>query len=447
VEDRTLVVGAGPAGLAAARRFAELGLPFEVTEANDDVGGVWYYGSPRSPAYESLHCNSSRRLTEFPDFPMPASYPIYPDHRQAWRYLVRFADQYRLRDHIRFQREVRQATRAKDADGWLVEFSDGTSESYSAIVAASGAQTEPAYPRFWQDQNGRPPSSLQRRLRPAAVFHSFYYRRPEVFRGRRVVVVGGGNSAFDIAADAASVAEGAFLSLRRGYHVIPKMVFGRPSDAFAEPSARLGVPLAIRRIFFRLLVDISVGRPEAYGLPRPDHRLLDSHAVLGARALARISEGDLEPIGEIERIEGANLILKDGTELADIDVVVLATGYSRDIAYIDREHLAWSGGGPNLYLHVFHPERDDLFLIGGHLELLAGGWPMYDLQARLIGLYLLGLAAGRPQARRFRQAKREPNPDLKRGLYRIETLRDRYGVDFVRYRRVLQRWIRRLSGA
>src|SRR5262245_40625316 len=227
------VIGAGAAGLTAARHLAASAIPFEVIEREHDVGGIWDASLPHSPVYRSAHLISSKPLTQFPDFPMPREYPDYPDHAQALTYLRAYARAFGLYDHIRFGQTVERAER--DGPGeWRVTLGDGTTRTYSGLIVASGVHSVPALPTV--------PGRFE-----GATMHSCGYKSPEIFLARRVLVVGAGNSGCDIAAEAGRHAAQAFLSVRRGYHFIPKYSFGRPTDQVGEVGHRLRLPLAVRR--------------------------------------------------------------------------------------------------------------------------------------------------------------------------------------------------------
>ena len=220
----TCIIGAGPAGLAAARALKARGLPYTHLERHTAVGGLWDIDNPGTPLYESAHFISSRTMSAFSGYPMPDDYPDYPNHRQILAYLRGFADAYDLTDSIEFGVEVTAIE--PTADGrWRVLRSDGTASEHDQVVAASGVQWDPIVPELPDGYTGE-------------VRHSVTYRSAEELKGRRVLVVGAGNSGCDIACDAARSADHAVLSVRRGYWFIPKHVFGIPptcSPRTAQP--------------------------------------------------------------------------------------------------------------------------------------------------------------------------------------------------------------------
>ena len=215
-------MGAGPAGLAAARWLKALDVPFEAFERNPDVGGIWNIDFKDSPMYESAHFISSRTLSGFRDFGMPDSYPDYPSHRQILRFIESYADRHDLRRRFRFGVAI-EAARPDGAGGWRVRFSEGSERTYAGIITAVGGEWRPHIPKLPGNFTGE-------------IIHSRDYKHPRRFEGRRVLIVGAGNSGCDLACDASRAAERAMISLRRGYYFVPKHIFGRPADVFAaEP--------------------------------------------------------------------------------------------------------------------------------------------------------------------------------------------------------------------
>jgi Flavin-binding monooxygenase-like len=411
------VIGAGAAGLAAARRLQRASIPFEVIERERDVGGIWDVSLPHSPVYHSAHLISSKPLTQFPDFPMPLEYPDYPDHAQALAYLRSYARRFGLYDHIRFGQSVERAERA-EGGGWEVSFAHGETRRYDALIVASGIHWMPIMPRMAGTFDGER-------------IHSCGYKTPEIFRGKGVLVVGAGNSGCDIAVDACQHASRTFLSMRRGYHFIPKYAFGRPIDQVGELGLKLRLPLAVRRALNELVLKVVVGRPQEYGLPRPDHRLLESHPIVNSRILPAIRRGELRPKPDVVEFGGREVVFKDGTS-EPIDLIVFATGYHVTFPFLEPRHL----NSLDFYLHVFHPTYDDLFILG-MIQPDSGVWPLMDLQARAVAGYL--------RAGEGRALKQGPRPDLGGGIRYVKSERHRYEVEHSTYARQLRRVIRLLE--
>jgi cation diffusion facilitator CzcD-associated flavoprotein CzcO len=190
--------------MVALKALVSAGVPVVCFEKGDRVGGNWVFRNTNgmSASYRSLHINTSRERMEYSDFPMPKSYPDFPHHTQIKQYLEAYVDHFDLRRHIRFSTGVQHA--AQHDGGWLLTLEDGSTEQFDALVVANGHHWDPALPDppFPGVFDGRQ-------------LHSHDYVEPEPFRGLRVVVVGRGNSAMDIAVELGEVADRVFLSARR----------------------------------------------------------------------------------------------------------------------------------------------------------------------------------------------------------------------------------------
>jgi hypothetical protein len=419
------VIGAGAAGLAAARHLQAGSIPFELVEREQDVGGLWDASLPHSPVYRSAHLISSKPLTEFPDFPMPRDYPDYPDHAQALDYLRSYADAFGLYRSIHFGRTVERAERGEGGE-WKVTFGNGETRLYSGLIVASGIHWVPNVPEVPGTFDGE-------------CIHSSRYKTPEIFRNKRVLVVGAGNSGCDIAVEAGQHAARTFLSVRRGYHYIPKYAFGRPIDQVGEIGLRLHLPLFIRRPLNQLLLRIVVGRPDQFGLPRPDHKLLESHPIVNSQILQSLGQGDIHPKADLQELRGREVLFKDRTtEL--IDLIVYATGYRVSFPFLAPQHLNSTDGRPNFYLHVFHPTCDDLFIVG-MIQPDSGVWRLMDLQARAVARYIAATRSNGAGLRKVRSLKRGPPPDLGGGIRYVASDRHRYEVEHSSYGRRLKKLI------
>lgn len=425
---RYCIVGAGTSGLAVAKNFLAAGIPFDCLEREDDIGGNWYFGKPNSSVYASTHLISSKRLTEYTDFPMPVEYPEYPHHKQVHEYLRDYADMFGLYDHIEFNTSVE---RLEPLDtGWQATLSTGEQRTYRGIVVANGHNWKPNLPKYTGTFAGE-------------TLHSSEYKTPDTLRGKRVLVVGGGNSGCDIAVDAAVHADQALLSLRRGYHVLPKFFKGIPIDQFNERWLAWRMPLWLRRLGARLVIRWALGPAEQAGLPRPDHKLFESHPIINSQLHYHLGHGDLEVRPNIEQFDGQCVRFIDGSE-QEVDLVIFATGFQISFPFIDREHLNWRNGKPQLFLNIFHPERDDLFC-AGLIQPDSGQWGLVDYQAQLITRYLQSREQPSPASHWFENLKKAADETANGGIRYLNTSRHLLEVEHFSYRRQLQKLIARLS--
>ena len=428
--DTVCIIGAGSSGLAGAHRLMEQGFRVEVIERTDDVGGLWSFGSPASRVFATTHLVTSKRMTEFPDFPMPADYPDYPSHGQAEAYLRLYARYYGIWEHIQFGTSVTAVERSTDGRGWDVTVDDGTTRRYHAVIVANGHNWSPRWPDFPGEFAG-------------ILLHAAEYRDAEMLRGKRVVVVGGGNSGCDIVCDAATVGAQAVHSLRRGYHVIPKYVFGMPIDQWAERFARRRVPLNMRRAVGRMVLKASSQELWRYGYPRPDHRLWETHPVINTQLIHHVTHGRVTPKPDIARFEGQDVVFTDGSRVT-ADIVVLASGYRIELPFLASHDLEWNGHAPRLYLNLFSPRHDDLFFLG-LTQPSQGQWQLVDHQARVVAAYLRAQRERPDRAARLRARTAGPAPHLGGGVQYLRSPRHALELEHVSYRRRLDRILRQLD--
>jgi thioredoxin reductase len=353
--DRVLVIGAGSSGLAAAKNLRDHGLVADVVEREDDLGGNWNFGKANSRVYESTHMISSKPFTQFPDFPMPDHDPDYLHHSQVLAYLRRYAQHFGLLEVVEFQTTVERCEPDPDG-GWEVELrlADGSAEvrRYGDLVVANGHNWSPKVPSYpGQD-------TFQGEL-----LHAADYKRSDQLAGKRVVVVGAGNTGCDLAVEAAQRAEAAYHSTRRGYWYAPKYALGRPADQVSDLVFSLKLPTRVTQALFELTAKLVVGRYERIGLPTPDHRFLETHPIVNQQLLYYVGHGAVTPKPDVDHFEGREVVFTDGSRVT-ADLVVFATGYLLRFPFLDRSLLNWRDGRPVLYRNVFHPERDDLFVAG-----------------------------------------------------------------------------------
>lgn len=423
------VVGAGPAGLTVAKNFAASGIAFDAFEREADVGGNWHFGQQSSSVSASTHMISSKRLTEYTDFPMPKAFPPYPSHRQALEYLQLYARHFGLYSQIQFNTAVKRIEPAGEL--WSVTLSDGgPPRLYRGVVVANGHHWDPLPHRFAGSFNGQ-------------IMHSRDYKSPEVLRGKRVLVVGAGNSGCDIAVEAAQHAEAAYLSMRRGYHFLPKFLHGRPIDLCADNMHRWGWPLWLQRWVSSIMVGIALGRPQRYGLPAPDHKLFETHPIVNSQLLYYVGHGRIQVLPDVEQLRGDTVRLRDGREVP-VDLIVLAIGYKVSFPFLDSSLVLNEHGRPKLFLNAFHPDYDNFF-VAGLLQPNSGLWGLVDYQAQLMAAYITAQQQNLALAAEFNKLKRTERPDLSHGIAFIESPRHALEVEYFSYRERLKKLIKRFA--
>ena len=414
------IIGAGPGGLLAAAALKARGIPFEIVDAGRQPGGIWDIDRTETPMYESAHFISSRRLSGFPGFPMPDSYPDYPKHDRILAYVRAFARHHDLERHITFAVRVETATR-RHGGGWTITLDSGEERRCRALCVATGTTWYPRVPELPGHFAGE-------------AYHSFHYRSPREFEGKRVLIIGGGKSAADIACDAARSATKAFISLRRGYHFIPKFIFGQPSDVFAHAGPQLPRWLE-ERVFGFLVNRILVGDLTKYGLPKPDHPILRSHPILNTQILHHLGHGDIKARKDVASLDGRTVRFTDGTS-EEIDLIVWATGYDKRFPFLPEAELDRRQGVLDLYLNVFHRRRPDLFFVG-LFETDGAAYGLVGQQADLIATYLDPALDAKTRAT-FDDLRAHDRPDLRGGVRYVASTRHDYYVKGDVYERTLR---------
>jgi cation diffusion facilitator CzcD-associated flavoprotein CzcO len=376
---RTCVIGAGVSGLTAGKALGDRGVDYTCFEASDDVGGNWYFGNPngRSSAYRSLHIDTSKNSISFADFPMDERYPDFPHHSEIHRFLSEYADRFGLRERIRFGTTAEHAER-RSGGGWKIHAGDGETHEFDALLVCNGHHWDPSYAEFPGRFDGE-------------TLHSHHYIDPTDpldLRGKRVVVVGIGNSGVDIVSELSrkGVSERVFISTRSGAWVMPKYIFGRPIDQAVRTIPWL--PLGLQRRAARVLPRLVSGRMEDFGLPHPDHNFLDAHPTVSSELLLRLGSGDAVAKPNIEELLGDRVRFADGT-VEPVDAIIYATGYRISFPFFDPELISAPGNVLPLFKRMFKPGIDDLAFIGLG-QAVPTIFPFAECQSKLAARWLAG---------------------------------------------------------
>ncbi|MBS1878959.1 MAG: NAD(P)-binding domain-containing protein [Actinobacteria bacterium] len=375
------------------RSFELAGIPFEAVEAHSEVGGIWDIENPGSPMYESAHFISSKYRSAYVDHPFGSDVPDYPSHRDVLAYLRGYADLHDLRRHVRFGVTVLSAE--PEADGWSVTFDDGTTQSYAGLFACPGFQRVPNLPEIPGQFAGE-------------IYHVQDYRSRNQFAGKRVLVVGGGNSGVDVACDAAIGADVARISTRRGYWIYPQYVEGLPLDFFSMNT------VASQEALVEWLRS-QVGDLTRFGLPEPDHLPLTHHPIVNSQILHHIGHGELEHRVDVRSFSGKTVTFVDGRD-EDFDVVVLATGYRDEIPFLAPRHLRISAGPESdLFFWTFHKRYQNLF-VSGVANLDDSGYYGFNSVGDMVANHILLRQADPARYRALRSVIETEHPDLTGGF-------------------------------
>jgi len=375
---RVAVIGGGPSGIAAAKALLAEGLIVVVFEKSDQVGGNWVYREEpgHSSVYETTHIISSKTFSQYEDFPMPAEYPDYPSHAQLKAYFQAYARHFGVDARTLFRSEVMRAERRDDGQWSLTvrDTEDVRTERFDALIVANGHHWDPVTPDVPGQFSGQ-------------ILHSHAFKKAEPFRGQRVLVVGAGNSACDVAVETSRVSARTCLSVRRGQHIIPKFLFGVPNDVLY--ARLLGLPRTLRQPLLHLGELLAQGRYTQYGLPEPDVGILEAHPTLNSELLYAIRHGKIGVKTGIARFDGETVHFVDGTSDA-FDTVIFATGYRISFPFFDPEFIDWTSALEiPLYRKMIPAGIDNLFFVG-LFQPLGCIWPLADFQGRLAAKAIAG---------------------------------------------------------
>ncbi|MGB1206338.1 MAG: flavin-containing monooxygenase [Chitinophagales bacterium] len=360
-----LIIGAGPIGLAHAKALKEHNISYDQVEADDDVGGNWYHGT-----YETAHIISSKKVTEYSDWPMPDTYPDFPSQQNMLDYFRAYTQNFGLRENIEFNKKV-VYVRPIEKNLWEVHFEDGETRNYKGVLVCNGHHWKRRFPQYEGNFDGE-------------WLHSKDYKRPEQLKGKRVLVIGGGNSACDIASEAARVSQKAIMSMRSGVWFLPKTLLGQP----LTDSPFQAAPIWLQRSLLRLMLKIVVGDLSKYGLQKPDYKIFDKHPTVSTEVLHYIKHGRIEAKPAIKRLAGRKVIFEDGTS-QNFDAIVCATGYHVSYPFLPKELNRIDGSVVKVYAGSLLEDYKGLYLIGwaqarGGIGSLIT--PSADLLAKMIHL-------------------------------------------------------------
>jgi hypothetical protein len=349
------VIGAGAAGLCAAKHLVQSGFEdVTIFELGTQIGGLWCYENDngRSSCYRTLHINTARNLTNFSDFPFAPEIQLFPDHWDMHRYLLAFAERFDLVKRIEFRSEVTDLKPAADSRPdrarWELTFKDGRRRVFDRAIVATGHLSVPLHvEQFRRDFTGQ-------------YLHAHDYREPNGFVGKRVCVVGVGNSACDIVADVCATSPGTTLVARSGVMIVPKLIFGIPFTDLSMKLHRKWIPEWLRQKLTAFLVHLIHGRMTTLGF-RPLTRR--AHPTTNAVIVMHIAYRRVTVKHEIVRIEGKRLFFSDGTS-AEFDVLIGATGYLIDLPFVSPEIVPVVGNAIDLYKRIVPPAWKGLYFMG-----------------------------------------------------------------------------------
>jgi dimethylaniline monooxygenase (N-oxide forming) len=372
---KVCIIGAGSSGIAAAKSLHEIGIPFDCFEKGSGIGGNWRFMNDNglSSSYETLHINSSKERMAYSDFPMPDDCPVFPHHSDILKYFENYVDHFGFRENISFNSEVKAAVPTSNGE-WKVTLADGQVNFYRALLVANGHHWNPKTPVFPGTFTGQQ-------------FHSHEYKSSKGLEGRRVLVVGVGNSGVDIACESTHFSDKTFLSTRRSAYIIPKFLLGRPTDQWLDRFFT-SLPLKMQEIGYHILIRLGPGDQRFYGMPKPKHSPIAEHPTQSSELLNAVAHGKVKVKSNIKKFESKQVFFEDGSS-EEIDLIIYATGYKVSFPFFDSSLMFADNNNFPLYKRVVHAGLSNLYFIG-LLQPLGGIMPLSEIQSKWVASILSG---------------------------------------------------------
>jgi hypothetical protein len=374
LDKRIAVIGAGPSGITAAKCLMDEGFrDITVFEKNNDVGGNWIYTTDKSHSsvFETTHIISSKKHSGFSDYPMPEDYPDYPSHKQVLQYFRNYTIHFNLYPLIRFQTTVESVT--PEGTQWRIITNIADEGLFDGVLVANGHHWDPRMPAYTGEFSGE-------------MIHSHDFKSAAPMKDKRVLVIGGGNSACDCAVETSRVSSYTAISMRRGYYIIPKFMWGKPVDVVNEKF--LFLPLALRRPLLKLGWRLEVGKMKDYGLQEPEDPILKSHPVTNSELLYFLRHGKIHPYPDIAGFEGKMVRFTDG-RTEGFDVIIACTGYKISFPFLSKDIANFDSTDVPLWLKTFYPVYPGLYFIG-LVQPQGCIWPLSEAQSKLVSAHLSG---------------------------------------------------------
>jgi len=424
------IIGAGSSGITAAKALKEKGISFDCFEKGSNIGGVWRFNNDNglSSAYRSLHINTNRVVMAYSDFPMPDDYPMFPHHSDIIEYFENYVEHFKLREHITFNTSVTDVVRKSDGS-YNITLDNRQSFDYQHVIVANGHHWNPRFPTpaFKGEFTGE-------------ILHSHYYREAEQVQDKDVLVVGIGNSAVDIACEAARQHTGkVVISTRSGAYITPNWIWSMPFDNLANPlTAKF--PLWLQRFLLNTTLWLARGKQEDYGVPKPNRPVLSEHPTLSQDLLNLSGRGLIKFKPNIKEFRGKTVVFEDGTE-QDFDLIIYATGYKVTFPFL-KHYVEFDIEETNdirLYKKVIHPDYKNLFFLA-LIQPLGAIMPLAEIQSKWIAKIIKGESKLPSKDTMLKTIEEDKQKLAQR--YK-QTPRHTLQVDFFTYKRIIEKEMKR----
>ncbi|XP_048207847.1 flavin-containing monooxygenase 5-like [Perognathus longimembris pacificus] len=386
-QKRIAVIGGGSSGLTCIKSCLEGGLEPVCFERTDDIGGLWRFQENPEPGrasiYKSVVINTSKEMMCFSDFPIPDHYANFMHNSQVLEYFRMYAKEFDLLKYIRFKTTVCSVKKQPDfstSGQWeVVTECEGTKQVdvFDAVMVCTGHHTDAhlpldSFPGIDKFQG--------------QYFHSRDYKNPTRFTGKRVIVIGIGNSGGDLAVEISHTAKQVFLSTRRGAWILNRVgKHGYPFDMQMSSRFRLFISKMCGPSVSNSFLERQMNQRfdhEMFGL-KPKHRALSQHPTVNDELPNRIISGLVKVKGNVKEFTETAAIFEDGSREDDIDAVIFATGYSFAFPFLKDDSVNVVKNKVSLYKKVFPPLLEKpTFAIIGLIQPLGAIMPIAELQAR-----------------------------------------------------------------
>lgn len=428
--NKICIVGGGPSGVSLGKEFSESGIDYVLYEGESDFGGVWNEQGECGRVYESAHLISSKGITQLMDYPMPEEYPHYPSHKQVLTYWRSVAKEFGVYDKTQFNSKVTSVSRS--GEGWMVTAND-ESTYFDFVFICNGLQRKARYPK-----------QLDLSQFGGETLHSLDYKGRVQIEGKRVLVVGGGNSGCDIAVDCVHYCPEVYHSTRRGYYYQPKFMNGMPTPDWMLSLGNKFESKEESVAYIEQAFKFAGYDGTDYGLPKPDHPLDQAHPILNSQILYHTGHGSIAPKKDVVGFEGKTIRFEDGSE-AEVDLIIFATGYDRDFAFIEEGLLEFKQGVPDFFLHAVPKNIDNLLFIG-FINSATGFGSFIKSSAEFSKEYVTAYFNKKKGLKEFNDAKQSLVPDMGQKNF-LDSYRHLWEVDLWKYLREMNYYTDMLAKA
>ncbi|RDD46453.1 Dimethylaniline monooxygenase [N-oxide-forming] 2 [Trichoplax sp. H2] len=381
---KVAIVGAGVSGLTALKQCLDEGIQATVFEKEEQIGGIWTFSETPGKGglvYRSVITNTSKDMTGFSDYPMPDDYPPYIHNSQVVQYLQMYCDHFKLNEHIQFNTSVRKIEKAanyQQSGRWDITLSrndtnETTTETFDAVMVANGLYSKISLPHFQGVENFR-----------GKVLHSRDYKDWKGYENKRVLVVGSGSSAVDIAVELSYHCSQVYMSTRSGAWVFGRVSSGGlPADSLLSRFTMM-VPRKIVKYVLRSELNQKFDHAK-YGLGA-NYDILTKSIVVNDDIAARIICGAVKVKDNLSCIKEHDVEFCDGTIEKDIQAIVFATGFATAITCLDSSIITQDQYEClNLFRNIFPPGLDHPTLaMIGYVQVGGAVFPVSEMQSRYV---------------------------------------------------------------